>query len=44
MHAFFDAVFVMAEEPGLRTARLASGQHIAALPDGIADLSLLKGF
>ncbi|RME85013.1 MAG: glycine--tRNA ligase subunit beta [Caldilineae bacterium] len=44
INAFFDAVLVMSEDPDLRTARLALVQHIAALPDGIADLTLLPGF
>ena len=44
INRFFDAVLVMAEEPELRVARLALVQHIAALPDGIADLSKLQGF
>ncbi|MCS6844717.1 MAG: glycine--tRNA ligase subunit beta [Caldilineales bacterium] len=44
INTFFDRVLVMAEDPGLRQARLALVQHIAALPDGIADLSLLQGF
>ena len=42
--AFFDAVLVMADDPDLRAARLALVQHIAALPAGVADLALLKGF
>ena len=33
-----------ADGPELRAARLALVQHIAALPDGLADLALLKGF
>jgi len=41
---FFDAVLVMADDPDLRAARLALLQRIAALPNGIADLALLKGF
>ena len=41
---FFDAVLVMTEEPELRAARLALVQHIAGLPDGLADLSKLQGF
>ncbi|HUW08751.1 MAG TPA: glycine--tRNA ligase subunit beta [Anaerolineae bacterium] len=44
INRFFDAVLVMAEDPDLRTARLALLQEIAALPDGIADLSNLQGF
>jgi glycyl-tRNA synthetase len=42
--AFFDAVLVMADDPDLRTARLALVQHIAALPEGLADLASLRGF
>jgi glycyl-tRNA synthetase len=41
---FFDEVLVMADDPDLRAARLALIQRIAALPDRIVDLSLLKGF
>ncbi|MCJ7511570.1 MAG: glycine--tRNA ligase subunit beta [Anaerolineales bacterium] len=41
---FFDEVLVMAEEPGLRKARLGLLQHVAALADGVADLSRLEGF
>ncbi|MCP4535939.1 MAG: glycine--tRNA ligase subunit beta [Chloroflexi bacterium] len=37
-------VMVMAEDQALRDNRLAQLQHIAALADGIADLSRLKGF
>jgi glycyl-tRNA synthetase len=44
INVFFDTVLVMAEEPELRAARLALVQQIAALPDGIADLSRLQGF
>ena len=44
INALFDAVLVMAEEPALRSARLGLIQAVAALPDGIADLTLLQGF
>ncbi len=44
INLFFDEVLVMAEDPGLRHARLALVQHLAALPDGIADLSQMQGF
>jgi glycyl-tRNA synthetase len=44
INRFFDDVLVMAEDPELRKARLGLVQHIAALPDGIADLSQLQGF
>lgn len=37
-------VMVMAEEPELRENRLAQCQHIAALAEGIVDLSRLEGF
>jgi glycyl-tRNA synthetase len=42
--AFFDGVMVMDKETAVRNNRLALLQHIAALTDGIADLSELKGF
>jgi glycyl-tRNA synthetase len=44
INLFFDQVLVMAEEEELRQTRLALIQAIAALPDGIADLSLMQGF
>jgi glycyl-tRNA synthetase beta subunit len=44
INTFFDRVLVMAEDEGLRRARLGLLQHIAALTDGIADLALLQGF
>lgn len=44
INAFFDQVLVMAEDEALRRGRLGLLQHIAALPDGIADLGLLQGF
>lgn len=44
IQAFFDAVLVMAEDDALREARLALLQRIAALADGIVDLSKLEGF
>jgi glycyl-tRNA synthetase len=44
INAFFDKVLVMAEDKALRQARLGLVQHIAALPDGIANLALLQGF
>lgn len=37
-------VLVMAEDPNLRENRLALLQHVAALTDGIVDLSRLEGF
>ena len=44
INRFFDEVLVMAEDESLRQARLALVQAIAALPDGIADLSEMQGF
>ncbi len=44
INRFFTDVLVMAEDPAVRHARLALVQRIAALPDGIADLSQLQGF
>jgi glycyl-tRNA synthetase len=44
INSFFDKVLVMADDEALRRARLGLVQHIAALPDGIADLALLQGF
>ncbi|MBC8249130.1 MAG: hypothetical protein H8E90_05580, partial [Anaerolineales bacterium] len=42
--AFFDDVLVMAEDETLRENRLALLQHIAALTDGIVDLTRVEGF
>jgi glycyl-tRNA synthetase len=42
--AFFDAVLVMDEDPAIRQSHLGLLQGIAALADGIADLSRLEGF
>ena len=44
INAFFEDVLVMAEDEQLKNARLSLLQHIAALPDGVADLSKLEGF
>ena len=44
INTFFDRVLVMADDEALRRARLGLVQHIAALPDGIADLAVLQGF
>jgi glycyl-tRNA synthetase len=44
INRYFTDVLVMAENPDLRRARLALVQRVAALPDGIADLSQLQGF
>jgi glycyl-tRNA synthetase len=41
---FFEDVLVMAEDPGVRRARLALLQRIAALARGVADFSKLEGF
>lgn len=44
LDAFFEHVFVMADEPALRANRLALARRVAALPSGIADLAQLPGF
>jgi glycyl-tRNA synthetase beta subunit len=44
INRFFTDLLVMADDPAVRQARLALLQRIAALPDGIADLSQLQGF
>jgi glycyl-tRNA synthetase len=44
INRYFTDVLVMADDPELRRARLALVQRVAALPDGIADLSQLQGF
>jgi glycyl-tRNA synthetase len=41
---FFDKVLVMAEDKKLRENRLGLLQRIAALADGVADMSKLEGF
>ncbi|HEY3343824.1 MAG TPA: glycine--tRNA ligase subunit beta [Anaerolineaceae bacterium] len=41
---FFDDVLVMAEDPAIRSNRLGMLQRIAAMADGVADLSVLEGF
>ncbi len=41
---FFDDVLVMADEPALKQARLGVLQRIAALAEGVADMSKLEGF
>jgi glycyl-tRNA synthetase len=41
---FFDDVLVMAEDEVLRENRLALLQHIAALTEGIVDLTRVEGF
>jgi glycyl-tRNA synthetase len=42
--AFFDQVFVMVEEQAVRENRLALLQRIAALPNGIVDLTKVLGY
>ena len=42
--AFFDKVFVMAEEPELRRNRLALVNAVASLPNGVVDLVEMPGF
>jgi glycyl-tRNA synthetase len=44
INTFFDEVLVMDEDQQVRENRLALLQHIAALADGLADLSQLEGF
>ena len=44
LDAFFTNVFVMAEDPALRTNRLALAHRVAALPKGVLDLAALPGF
>jgi glycyl-tRNA synthetase len=44
IHAFFDKVLVMAEDETLRRNRLALVYAIAAIPDGVVDLSQVMGF
>ena len=44
INRFFDIVLVMAEDEELRNARLSLLQRIAALPEHLADLTLLEGF
>jgi glycyl-tRNA synthetase len=44
INRFFDDVLVMAEDERLRANRLGLLQRIAALAEGVADLSFLEGF
>jgi glycyl-tRNA synthetase len=44
INTFFDAVLVMAEDEALRRNRLALVYAIAAIPDGVVDLSQVMGF
>jgi glycyl-tRNA synthetase beta subunit len=42
--AFFEDVLVMSEVPAERRNRLALVRRVAALAEGVADLSRLEGF
>jgi len=44
INKFFDQVLVMVDEAGLRQNRLGVLQRIAALADGVVDMSRLEGF
>ncbi len=44
VNRFFTDVLVMADDPAVRQARLGLVQRVAALANGIADLSQLQGF
>ena len=44
MDTFFDKVFVMCEDEGVRQNRLALLRDIAALPLGIINFAQLPGF
>ena len=44
INRFFDAVMVMADDPVQRSNRLGMLQRLAALANGVADLSKLEGF
>jgi glycyl-tRNA synthetase len=44
INAFFEKVLVMAEDEGLRRNRLALVYAVAAIPDGVVDLSQVMGF
>ncbi len=44
INTFFDKVLVMAEDEGVRRNRLALVYAIAAIPDGVVDLSQVMGF
>ncbi len=44
INKFFVEVMVMVEEPAVRQNRLGLLQQVAALADGVADLSKLEGF
>jgi len=42
--AYFEKVFVMAEDEGVRANRLALLRDLAALPRGVLDFAQLPGF
>jgi glycyl-tRNA synthetase beta subunit len=44
VNEFFDKVLVMADDKALKENRLGLLQRIAALSNGVADLSKLEGF
>ena len=44
INRFFEQVMVMADDPAQRRANLGLLQSIAALADGIVDLSKVQGF
>ncbi len=44
INTFFDRVMVMADDESVRRNRLALVYRIAALPDGLIDLSQVMGF
>lgn len=44
INAYFEKVFVMAEDEKVRNNRLAFLRDLAALPRGVVDLSQLPGF
>jgi len=44
INTFFDDVLVMVEDQNVRNNRLGMLQRIAALADGVADMSRLEGF
>lgn len=44
VNAYFDKVFVMTDNEGVKQNRLALLQQIAALSDGIVDFTKLPGF
>jgi glycyl-tRNA synthetase len=44
INTFFDAVLVMAEDPAVKTNRLALVGRVAGLPGAVADLGRMEGF